>query len=207
MNNNLEGLLKMNLQLLASGGEAEQVENNNAEKEVENKTFTEEELNKRIQSESDKRVTEALRTAKEKWEKEYNEKLEKEKTEAEKLAKMTADERARAQFEKEKASFEEARQKFLRDQLELETVKELSKQGLNTEFSSFLMGENAEKTNENIKVFKEKFDEAVENAVNERLKGSTPKTSPGKSLTIQDIEKMTPEEINRHWDVISQIKF
>src|SRR3712207_7284208 len=90
-----------------------------------------------------------MKTAEQKWQKEYEEKLANEKSEAEKLAKMTADERAQAKFEKEKQEFEEERAKFQRDQLELETVKELGKQGLDVEFSSFLMGENAESTNEN----------------------------------------------------------
>ena len=153
MKNNYKGL-KMNLQLLAedtgagNGGENNPPEENKPE----GKTYTEEELQKLIQSESDKRVTQAMKTAEQKWQREYEKKLEDEKSEAEKLAKMSADERAKAEFEKEKTKFEQDRAQFNRDRLELETVKELGKQGLDVEFSSFLMGENAESTNENIKL-------------------------------------------------------
>lgn len=206
MINNLEGLMRMNLQLLADGNEEENV--SVEEKNVDGKTYTEEELKAKLQSETDKRVTEALKTAQSKWQKEYEEKLQKEKSEAEKLAKMTADERAKAEFEKEREKFEKDREKFYRDQLELETVKELSKQGLDTEFSSFLMGKDAESTNNNIKLFKEKFDSAIENAVNERLKGKTPKTTDKQNtLTFEALKGMSIDEINANWDSIKNMKF
>lgn len=142
MRNDLKGLLKMNLQLLAEDTGAGEGGGNNPpeENKPESKTYTDEELQKLIQSESDKRVTQAMKTAEQKWQKEYEEKLANEKSEAEKLAKMTADERAQAKFEKEKQEFEEERAKFQRDQLELETVKELGKQGLDIEFSFFFNG-------------------------------------------------------------------
>ncbi|SFE38330.1 DUF4355 domain-containing protein [Peptostreptococcus sp. D1] len=208
MKNNLQGLLRMNLQLLAEDtGAGNGGENPPEENKPESKTYTDEELQKLIQSESDKRVTQAMESSRAKWEKEYQEKLEKEKSEAEKLAKMTADERAKAQFEKEKEKFESERAKFQRDQLELETVKELGKQGLDVEFSSFLMGENAESTNENIKLFKEKFDSAVEKAVTERLKGKTPKTTDkNTTISVDKLKGMSIDEINANWDSIKGMK-
>lgn len=208
MKNNYKGL-KMNLQLLAedtgagNGGENNPPEENKPE----GKTYTEEELQKLIQSESDKRVTQAMKTAEQKWQREYEKKLEDEKSEAEKLAKMSADERAKAEFEKEKTKFEQVKAQFNRDRLELETVKELGKQGLDVEFSSFLMGENAESTNENIKLFKEKFDIAVENAVNERLKGKTPKTTDkNTTISTDSLKGMSVAEINANWDAIKDMK-
>ena len=148
-----------------------------------------------------------MKTAEQKWQREYEKKLEDEKSEAEKLAKMSADERAKAEFEKEKTKFEQDRAQFNRDRLELETVKELGKQGLDVEFSSFLMGENAESTNENIKLFKEKFDIAVENAVNERLKGKTPKTTDKNTTISSDsLRGMSVAEINANWDAIKDMK-
>ena len=209
MKNNLQGLLRMNLQLLAEDTGAGEGGGNNPpeENKPESKTYTDEELQKLIQSESDKRVTQAMKTAEQKWQKEYEEKLANEKSEAEKLAKMTADERAQAKFEKEKQEFEEERAKFQRDQLELETVKELGKQGLDIEFSFFLMGENAESTNENIKLFKEKFDIAVENAATERLKGKTPKTTDNNTtISVDSLKGMPIDEINANWDSIKGMK-
>ena len=209
MRNDLKGLLKMNLQLLAEDTGAGEGGGNNPpeENKPESKTYTDEELQKLIQSESDKRVTQAMKTAEQKWQKEYDKKLEDEKSEAEKLAKMSAEERAKAEFEKEKKKFDDERAKFNRDRLELETAKELGKQGLDVEFSSFLMGENAESTNENIKLFNEKFDSAVENAATERLKGKTPKTTDNNTtISVDSLKGMPIDEINANWDSIKGMK-
>ena len=208
MRNDLKGLLKMNLQLLAEDtGAGAGTEPTPPEDGKEGKTYTAEELQKLIQSESDKRVTQAMKTAEQKWQKEYDKKLEDEKSEAEKLAKMSAEERAKAEFEKEKKKFDDERAKFNRDRLELETAKELGKQGLDVEFSSFLMGENAESTNENIKLFNEKFDSAVENAATERLKGKTPKTTDNNTtISVDSLKGMPIDEINANWDSIKGMK-
>ena len=208
MKNNLQGLLRMKLQLLVEDtGAGAGTEPTPPEDGKEGKTYTDEELQKLIQSESDKRVTQAMKTAEQKWQKEYDKKLEDEKSEAEKLAKMSAEERAKAEFEKEKKKFDDERAKFNRDRLELETAKELGKQGLDVEFSSFFMGENAESTNENIKLFNEKFDSAVENAATERLKGKTPKTTDNNTtISVDSLKGMPIDEINANWDSIKGMK-
>lgn len=83
--------LELNLQLFADDGEgtSEAQANENGEEKgnegAEVKTFTEEEVQARIQSESDKRVTEALKTARAKWEKEEAEA----KKEAERLQSLS----------------------------------------------------------------------------------------------------------------------
>ena len=63
------------------------------DKPKETKTYTKDEVDKLLQSETDKRVTEALKTSRAKWESEYQEKLEKEKEEVERLSKLSAKEK------------------------------------------------------------------------------------------------------------------
>ncbi|NYE07289.1 hypothetical protein F4694_004074 [Bacillus niacini] len=154
-------------------------------------TVSREELQKMIDSSADKRVTQALRTAREKWEAEVTEKIQKERTEAEKLAKMTEAERLQLEFDKQKQAFEDERKSFLREKLELQTVKTLQSEELPAEFSEFVMSDSAEQISENIKLFKEQWQKAIEKAVDERLKGSTPK-SANTSATIkaEDFAKM-----------------
>lgn len=123
------------------------------------KTFTQEELDKIIE----KRLARALKKADE------------ERQEAERLAKMSAEERTKAEFEKEKAKFEEQRKSFQKQQLELQVIKELSNKNLPTDFSKYLIGEDAETCMANIKEFEVKWQKAIEKAVNEKLKGNTPK--------------------------------
>ncbi|CAM2828530.1 DUF4355 domain-containing protein [Hathewaya histolytica] len=135
-------------------------------------------------------------------------KADEEKVEAERLAKMSAEERAKAEFEKEKQKFEEERKSFLKQQLELQVIKELTNKNLPTDFSKYLIGENAETCMENIKTFEEYFSSAVEKQVQERLKGgyTPPKTEIAKTYSMEDLKNMTPEEINKNWEQIKSIK-
>ena len=165
---------KLNLQHFADGNEGG---------ESGEKTYTQAELDKMLQSETDKRVTEALKTAQEKWSKEYAEKLENEKKEAERLAKLSAAEREKDKFDKERKAFEAERAQFERDRLEMQVAKELTNVGLDASFASILMGADADASMENIKTFKASFDKAVEAAVKARLAGRTPDSGSGSELT------------------------
>lgn len=160
------------------------------------KTYTEAEVKAQLQSETDKRVSQALQTAKEKWETDYKAQLQTEKSEAEKLATMTAEQKAQAELEKQRTSFEQERKSFLKEKLELQTIKELSSEGLPTGFSSYVMSETAEDTSTNIQTFKSEWEKAIEQAVDERLKGRTPAaaTSVGSSITKEQFVKLGYKE-------------
>lgn len=162
---NSNNMLKMNIQLLASD-EDQNIEDNNTEennvpdddKQIEDvkteKTFTQEEVDKMIA----KRL-----------------KREKEKAEAEKLAKMSEKERQQALFDKQVKEFEETKKAFENEKLLNETTKQLATKNLPVEFADMLKGSDAESTFENIKVFEEKFNKALEASINERLKRNVPK--------------------------------
>ena len=106
-------------------------------------------------------------------------KAEIEKEEAKRLAKMSEAERQQAEFENEKASFAEERKQYQKEKLELQVVKELGTKGLPTEFSKYLIGEDAEICMSNIKEFDTKWQQAIAKAVNEKLKGKTPNVGGG----------------------------
>lgn len=168
----------------------EQIKNETVETQENNqeqatvKTFTEEEVQKLLQAETDRKVSKALDTAKSKWQQEYETKLEQEKSEAEKLAKMSESERYEAQLKAEREAFEKERAEFRKSQLEAETIKQLSSVELPTDFANFLFADNAETIKSNIDNFKTKWTEAIEKAVDERLKGSTPQTSNKVAISI-----------------------
>jgi len=136
---------------------------------------TPEELQALLQAESDKRVSQALNTAKAKWEAEFGEKLETEKKEAARLAKLTAEQREKELFEKQKAEFDKQQQAFQREQMLNSTMIELQKEALPVQFAEYLLADTAEQVTENITAFKSKWQEALQKAVDERLKGTTPK--------------------------------
>ena len=79
------------------------------------KTYTEEEVQKMLQAESDKRVNSALS----KKEKEFNDKLKSESERIAKEASMSEEEKFKAQLKAERDAFEQERAEFLRTKLEL----------------------------------------------------------------------------------------
>ena len=174
--------------------EEEVVEEVNDEEVEETKTYTEEELQKLLQSETDRKVSKALETAKSKWEQEYEQKLEAEKSEAEKLASMSAEERAKAEFEREKEEWLKEKSKFEKEKMKLEATKLLNSEGLPITFVDYVVGDTAEDVQENIKVFKEEWTKSLDEAVTERLKGRTPS---GSALQSKDIAKMTKAEFGK----------
>lgn len=124
-----------------------------------------------LQAEADRRVSEALRTQKEK----YAQELEQEKAEAAKRAKMTAEERAKTEFEDAQRKFAEEKASYDRERLEFDCTKQLASANLPVEFASMLTGADSEATKANIESFAAAFNKAVENAVNSRMKSDPPK--------------------------------
>lgn len=158
------------------------------------KTYTEDEVMKMIQAQTDKRVTEALKTAKGKWQSEYEEQLAKEKAEAERLAKLSAEERQKEELRKiqegidiERAEFEQQRAEFQRERLTLDTIKKLSASGMPPEFADFLVAKTEEVTAKNLETFTNiwnaQLQNAIEKHVENRLRGQEPQASNNTSNT------------------------
>ena len=169
------------LQLFADDeGEKQQEEQAKAEQP---KTFTQEELNAIIEK----------RLAKEKTKLEEERKALLTKAEQEKeLAKLSEKERAAKEFELKQSEFEKERQEFQKQKLELETVKELDKRGLPVEFSSMVLGDDSEGTLEKINSFEKQWQSALDKAVSERMRGTTPNkaTDNNQAITKEVFDKM-----------------
>lgn len=145
------------------------------------KTFTQEEV--------DKMISKRLQRER----KDIEAKIEKERLEAEELAKLSEADRQRKLFEKQVAEFEETKKAFENEKLLNETSKQLASKNLPIEFAEMLKGNDAESTFENIKVFEEKFNAALEVKVNERLKGNVPKvatTQGNNGIKKEDFKKL-----------------
>ena len=116
----------------------------------------------------DNAVKDAVASAREEWQKEADEAAE--------LAKLSKDDKDKKLFEKDKAKLAEDKAKFEHDKLVLETKNQLSEKKLPSSFADFLVSENADSTLKNINSFEAAWNQAVQEAVNEKLKGSTPQT-------------------------------
>lgn len=134
----------------------------------ETKTFTEEDVLKLIESESNKRVTEALK----KQEKKYQKQLS--------LAQLDGDERAKAEKDNRIAELEElvAQMNVEKNRSDLKST--LSARGLSAEFADLInITDDLEESQKKIDTLDKLFKAAVKEEVNKRLaaNGGAPRSS------------------------------
>lgn len=133
--------------------------------------------NKDYQSAYDKKVREAIETAKVNWEEVMNN----EKSEAEKLAKMNKEQKLEYQARKEKQEKENVLAELNAYKLKEQAITIASEKGLDVSLLNYFDFKTvkAEELNTKIDEVSNAFNKAVERTVNERLKEDTPITKPG----------------------------
>lgn len=151
------------------------------------KTFTEEEVLALIQSESDKRVTAALKTQQKKFDKQLS------------LSKLDGSEREKAEAANRIAELEQlvAEMNIERNKSELKSV--LSNRGLSAEFADIIaINDDIEASQANIDKLDKLFKAAVKAEVEKRLAGNTPKGNGGTpaQVTKETAKKMSIAELN-----------
>lgn len=155
--------------------------------EQETKTYTQEEVLKLLQAETDKRVTAALKTQQKKYEKQLS------------LSKLDGDERAKAEKDNRIAELEEqlALYQIEKNKSELKSV--LAARGLSAEFADIVsISDDIETSQANIDRLDKLFKDAVKAEVEKRLAGNAPKGNGGSSveLTKESVKKMSMAELN-----------
>ena len=148
-----------------SDGNAQQ--NNEPQKS----TFDDMLKDKYMQSEFDKRVSKALETAKIKRQKDADEKL----SEAKKLEKMNAEQKAEYQRKQTEEKLAKREAEVTRRELMAEAKVQLADKGLPVGLAAVLDYTGADECKTSIETVSKAFAEAVESAVNERMKGNPPK--------------------------------
>lgn len=163
--------------------------NNNGSEQV--KTYTQEEVLQLLQSETDKRVNQALKTQQKKYEKQLS------------LSKLDGNEREKAEKDNRIAELEEQLAQFQieRNRSELKSV--LSSRGLSAEFADIIsISDDLEVSQSNIDKLDRLFKQAVKAEVEQRLAaaGSTPKgNGKGTSavITKENVNKMSLAELQQ----------
>lgn len=173
--------LKLNLQFFADGeGEGEGAgTGDSGEGAGEEVKLTAEELQKKIEAESDRKLAKVLEKKQKEWEEKQDEAIQKALEEKERLSKLSEKEREEALLSEERKKFEKEKADHNRRVLKADAVEDLQEKGLPKDFADFLLADNAENTLENINNFKTAFDEAVNAAVKEKLRQEPPKDSIG----------------------------
>lgn len=154
------------------------------------KTYTEEEVQALLQKEGDRRVTEALKKAEKKNEQRVRE--------AEKLAQMNEQEKYEYTLQqREQAILEKERELALAENKN-EASKILAEKGLSLSLVDFVVAEDAETMNTNIKLLETAFNNSVKAEVEKRLASKAPrKNLPlDQPVTKEQFLKMTMAELS-----------
>jgi hypothetical protein len=172
---------------------AAETENTGAAAENENtgaegKTYTHDEVIKLLQSEADRRVTEALRKQQKKHEKELT------------LSKLDGDAREQAEKDSRIAELEEQLAQFTIERNKSELKSVLSSRGLSAEFADIIsITDDLETSQANIDKLDKLFKAAVKAEVEKRLAGNAPKGNGGGAaveITKETAKKMSLAELN-----------
>lgn len=144
------------------------VENNGADNTAtETKTYTEEEVQELLQRETDRRVTSALKKAEEK-------NIAKIK-EAEKLAAMNEADKFQYQLEQREKAIEEKEKALALAENKATATTILAEKGLSPILVDFIVAEDADTMDSNIKILERAFKESVKMEVEKRLGSNAPK--------------------------------
>lgn len=165
--------------------ETNAVETTEENESTEPRTYTQEEVDKLLQSESDKRVTEALKKAERK-----NQAKVKEAT---KLAQMNEEQKYQYELEqREKAIADKERELALAEN-KATASQVLASRGISADLVSLVVAEDADTMNDNINLLEKAFKASVKAEVEKRLSTSTPKKNlPLDGTITQDqFRKMT----------------
>lgn len=159
--------------------------------EDEARTYTQEEVEKLLQSEADKRVTAALKKAERKQEAAVKE--------AARLAKMDEEQRYQYELEqREKAIAAKERELALAEN-KAAAAAVLSNRGLSAELVNLVVAEDADLMNSNISLLEKAFKQSVKAEVEKRLASTTPK----KNLPL---DNAIDKDSFRHMSLAQQVE-
>lgn len=166
--------------------------NGNEGKEQEASTFTKEEVLALIQSESDKRVAQALKTQQRKFEQKLS------------LSQLDGDEREKAEKDQKIKELEEQLAEFQIEKNRSELKSVLSSRGLSAEFADILaISDDIEAAQANIDKLDKLFKAAVKAEVEKRIGGDVPNGNGGGSkapMTKEEFLKLPMAEMQRLLD-------
>lgn len=166
------------------------VETTNSEQETP-KTYTQEEVDKLLQAETDRRVTSALKKA----ELKQAEKIK----EAQKIASMNEAEKFQYELEQREKLVAEKEKELALAEMKNEASKILNEKGISLQLVDFVVNEDAEITKANIDLLDKAFKASVKAEVEKRLAGNAPKKNLplDETMTKEKFDKLSVSELNK----------
>lgn len=154
----------------------------------ETKTYTQDEVLKLLQAETDKRVSQALKTQQRKYEKQLS------------LSKLDGSEREKAEKDNRIAELEEQLAAFQIEKNRSELKSVLASRGLSAEFADIIaINDDIEASQANIDRLDKLFKAAVKTEIEKRLAGNAPKGNVGSpaEITKESAKKMNMAQLNK----------
>lgn len=148
------------------------------------KTYSQEEFDKALQSEVDKRVTQAMKTAQKKADARVKE--------AEKLAQMNEQQRYEYELETREKAIAEKEKALALAENKATAASVLADKGISAKLVDFVVAEDAETMMANIGLLEKEFKASVKAEVEKRLSTSTPKKNlpTDKPISKDEFSKM-----------------
>lgn len=150
---------------------------------AEPKTYTEDEVKKLLQAETDRRVSQALDKQKKKYEKEIS------------LSQLDEEQRTQAEKDMKIAELQDQLKEFTILQNKNEVIKVLNARGLNPTFADLIeIGEDVAEAQAKIEQLDKLFKQAVADEIKKRLSSGTPNignSAPENEITKEKFQKMT----------------
>lgn len=144
------------------------------------------------QAEFDRRVQKAIDTALSKQKSKYETLMDNKLSEADKLAKMTKEEKALYMQQKKEKELADKEAAITRRELMAEAKNTLAEKKLPAALAEVLNYADADSCSKSIDAVEKAFQEAVQAAVEEKLKGGTPpkKATPGDDDLAKQVESL-----------------
>lgn len=148
-------------------------------------TLTKEELATLLQKEADKRVTQAITTAKAKWESEMGSKIDSHLKDYEKKASMTPEQLKQLDLEEKFKMLDKKEKDYLKMTREMEISKKLSEKKLSTVLTKFVYAEEDAEVEQNIAT----LEQLVMGMVNEEVEKRISSTKTKASVNTNGLDK------------------
>lgn len=157
-------------------------------------------INAEVLSRRDRHTTQALNTARQKWDADAQKKANAAADEATRLAAMSETEKERYQLDRDREAFEEQKKAFEHKNLVLETSKQMIGAGL-PDLADYVTGRDAEETAANITKVTEILGVWKSEQMNAAMRGKTPKEmNVNQPITKESIKNMSRDEINKAYE-------
>lgn len=179
------------------GGDGDE-DGNNEDSNGKKKTFDEILTDVTYQAEFDRRVQKAINTAIKKQKQEWQSSLDDKLTEAEKLAKMTKEQKAEYMAQKKEKELNEREAELNRKELKAEAKITLTEKKLPASLSELLDYSSADNCNKSIEALDKAFKEAVDAAVQDKIKGGATLKKAGGNNNVS-LEEQIASAMKAHY--------